>query len=122
MPGAKKTGAGAVCREPYQRSRVARESWGPRPMPNPEYFRRQADICLRLSLIASDDEVSNRLMAMARSYMAKGDALEQDAPAEGQLMTDRNGSTGRGVDLDGAGLAPQRPGGQRRRRLLVVPT
>jgi hypothetical protein len=31
-----------------------------------EYFRRQADICVRLSLIASDDEVSNRLITMAR--------------------------------------------------------
>jgi hypothetical protein len=70
-------------------------------MPNPEYFRRQADICLRLSLVASDDEVSNRLMAMARSYMAKGDALERDAAADGQVMADRNGSTGGDLDLDG---------------------
>jgi hypothetical protein len=75
-------------------------------MPNPEYFRRQADICLRLSLIASDDEVSNRLIAMARSYMAKGDALERDAPAEGQVMADRNGSTGGDLDLDGRDLRP----------------
>ena len=65
-------------------------------MPNPEYFRRQADICLRLSLIASDDEVSNRLITMARSYMAKGDALERDAPADG--------STGGHPDLDGRAL------------------
>lgn len=81
-------------------------SWGPRPMPNPEYFRRQADICLRLSLIASDDEVSNRLITMARSYMAKGDALERDAAADGQVMADRNGSTGGGLDLDGRDLRP----------------
>ena len=75
-------------------------------MPNPEYFRRQADICLRLSLIASDDEVSNRLIAMARSYMAKSDALERDAPAEGQVMADRNGLTGSDLDLDGRDLRP----------------
>jgi hypothetical protein len=68
-------------------------------MPNPEYFRRQADICLRLSLVASDDEVSNRLIAMARSYMAKGDALERDAP-DGEAMADQNGSTGGDFDLD----------------------
>jgi hypothetical protein len=36
-----------------------------------EYFRRQADICLRLSLIASSDEVSDRLIAMAQGYKPK---------------------------------------------------
>jgi hypothetical protein len=49
-------------------------------MPSAEYFRRQADICVRLSLIASDDEVSNRLVNMAREYKAKGDALAKEAP------------------------------------------
>jgi hypothetical protein len=63
-------------------------------MPNPEYFRRQADICLRLSLIASDDEVSNRLLTMARSYMAKGDALEREGVGNGHATADQNGLTG----------------------------
>jgi hypothetical protein len=75
-------------------------------MPNPEYFRRQADICLRLSLVASDDEVSNRLLTMAKSYMAKGDALERDAAADGQVMANGNGSTGGDLDLDGRDLRP----------------
>ena len=44
-------------------------------MPSAAYFRRQADICVRLSLIASDEEVSNRLIMMAREYTAKGAAL-----------------------------------------------
>jgi len=44
-------------------------------MPSSAYFRRQADICLRLSLIASDEEVSSRLIKMSREYLAKGDAL-----------------------------------------------
>jgi hypothetical protein len=60
-------------------------------MPNAAYFRRQADICLRLSLIASDDEVSNRLITMARSYMAKSDALEREAPDGGPAVTNGNG-------------------------------
>jgi hypothetical protein len=51
-------------------------------MPSAEYFRRQADICVRLSLIASDDEVSNRLVNMAREYKAKGDALAKEALAD----------------------------------------
>ena len=44
-------------------------------MPSAAYFRRQADICLRLSLIASDEEVSNRLIIMAREYATKADAI-----------------------------------------------
>ena len=36
------------------------------PMPTAEYFRRQADICIRLSLIASSEEVMTRLIAMAQ--------------------------------------------------------
>jgi hypothetical protein len=51
-------------------------------MPSAAYFRRQADICVRLSLIASDEEVSNRLIIMAREYTAKGDAMEKEAEAD----------------------------------------
>jgi hypothetical protein len=53
-------------------------------MPGAAYFHRQADICLRLALIASDEEVSNRLILMAREYTAKGAAQARqsggDAP------------------------------------------
>jgi len=45
-------------------------------MPSCEYFLRQADICLRLSLVASDEQVSNRLIAMAQEYKAKAAAVE----------------------------------------------
>ena len=48
-------------------------------MPTPEYFRRQADICLRLSLIASDDEVSSRLIVMAQNYKATANAVEAES-------------------------------------------
>jgi hypothetical protein len=44
-------------------------------MPSAAYFRRQADICLRLSLISSDGEVSNRLIIMAKEYTTKADAI-----------------------------------------------
>jgi hypothetical protein len=47
-------------------------------MPSAAYFRRQADICLRLSLIASDDHVSDRLVTMAREYMSTSEALERE--------------------------------------------
>jgi hypothetical protein len=45
-------------------------------MPSSAYFLRQADICLRLSLVASDAQVSNRLIALAQEYKAKAAALE----------------------------------------------
>ena len=56
-------------------------------MPSAAYFRRQADICLRLSLISSDQEVSNRLIIMAREYGAKADAMKEaaaDSPPAGE--------------------------------------
>ena len=48
-----------VGREPYKPLCVAGLSAGGRSMPTSEYFRRQADLCLRLSLIASDEVVSD---------------------------------------------------------------
>jgi hypothetical protein len=77
-------------------------------MPSSAYFRRQADICLRLSLIASDEEVSNRLITMSREYLAKSDALAGDltqpSPAD-------HGPGSPAGDIDpgeaGLGLSPQ---------------
>jgi hypothetical protein len=50
-------------------------------MPSAAYFRRQADICVRLSLITSDEAVSTKLLAMAEQYMATSEALEPRTPA-----------------------------------------
>jgi hypothetical protein len=69
-------------------------------MPSAEYFRRQADICLRLSLIASDDEVSSRLITMAREYMAKGDTLAKEGAMDMRI--------GRAAMTEGV---PDGPGG-----------
>ena len=48
-------------------------------MPSTEYFRRQSDICLRLSLIASDNDVASRLIVMAQEYKAKADELAAES-------------------------------------------
>jgi hypothetical protein len=48
-------------------------------MPSTEYFRRQSDICLRLSLIASDNDVASRLIVMAQEYKAQADALAAES-------------------------------------------
>jgi hypothetical protein len=56
-------------------------------MPSAEYFRRQADICLRLSLAASDTEISNRLIMMAGEYKlraAEADTEAMSPPVEPQ--------------------------------------
>jgi hypothetical protein len=47
-------------------------------MPSAAYLRRQADICLRLAAIASDEATSSRLLAIHRDYTAKADALEAE--------------------------------------------
>ena len=44
-----------------------------------EYFRRQADICLRLSVISSSEEAASQLIVMAHEYQTKADALEAHA-------------------------------------------
>jgi hypothetical protein len=45
-------------------------------MPSSEYFRRQAEICFRLSVISSGEEVSSQLMAIAHNYKTSADAIE----------------------------------------------
>jgi hypothetical protein len=78
-------------------------------MPSSAYFRRQADICLRLSLIASDDEVANRLITMSREYLAKSDALAGDAETDATQMGHEAGSTAGEFDRDEAGLGQSTP-------------
>ena len=56
-------------------------------MPSTEYFRRQADICLRLSMIASSEEVANRLIAMAQDYTGRADEIEADSTMAMPTMT-----------------------------------
>jgi len=74
-------------------------------MPSSAYFRRQADICLRLSLIASDEEVSSRLIKMSREYLAKGDALAGGEADAGPSLPDHEpGSPSRAIEPDAAGL------------------
>ena len=48
-------------------------------MPSSEYFRRQADLCFRLACFSNEEEVSNRLIAMAEDYRTR--ATKQDGEA-----------------------------------------
>ena len=60
-------------------------------MPSAEYFRRQSDICLRLSLIASDDDVASRLIVMAQEYKAKADELAAESKPRMAVIIAHNG-------------------------------
>jgi hypothetical protein len=57
-------------------------------MPSAGYLRRQADICLRLALIASDEEASGRLLAIYHDYKAKADAMDAEVPEDAMAHPD----------------------------------
>jgi hypothetical protein len=67
-------------------------------MPSAVYFRRQADICVRLSVIASDQELATRLLAMAEEYKAKAGALETEPGSIEPHMIDQPASPDGQVD------------------------
>src|SRR4029078_1258830 len=46
--------------------------WGCPRMPSAAYLRRQADICLRLAAIASDEAASSRFLAVDQDYTTQG--------------------------------------------------
>jgi hypothetical protein len=60
-------------------------------MPSTEYFRRQSDICLRLSLIASNNDVASRLIVMAQEYKAKADELAAESKPSKAAIIAPNG-------------------------------
>jgi hypothetical protein len=47
-----------------------------------EYFRRQAEVCLRLAATISSQKTAARLVAMADDFIAKADLIDQ---AGGQM-------------------------------------
>ena len=62
-------------------------------MPSAGYLRRQADICLRLALIASDEEASGRLFAIYQ-YKGKADAMDAEAEVPADAMAHPDASPG----------------------------
>jgi hypothetical protein len=63
-------------------------------MPSAGYLRRQADICLRLALIASDEEASGRLLAIYHDYKGKADTMDAEAEAPADAMAHPDASPG----------------------------
>jgi hypothetical protein len=69
-------------------------------MPSAAYFRRQADICLRLSLVTSDDATSARLVTMAKEYLATSEALDKQPETSASEMVDPDSTRGDIPDFD----------------------
>jgi hypothetical protein len=46
-------------------------------MVSPEYFRRQAEVCLRLARAFGNKKAAAELVAMADDFVAKADLIDQ---------------------------------------------
>jgi hypothetical protein len=86
LPAEKKLWQALFCVERLGGFRVG-GNWGCLCMPSAAYLRRQADICLRLAAIASDEAASSRLLAIHQDYTAKADAMEAGGEAPQDAMT-----------------------------------
>jgi hypothetical protein len=50
------------------------------------YYRRQADVCLQLAMIAADQRVGCWLVELAKKYSAKADRSGAESNAESNEM------------------------------------
>jgi hypothetical protein len=46
-----------------------------------DYYRSQADVCVRLSVVQSDEAISRRLIMLAKAYMAEADDMARSTHA-----------------------------------------
>jgi hypothetical protein len=71
-------------------------------VPSADYYRRQADVCVRLSVAHSDEAISRRLIILAKAYIAIADDIAGNAQAAACRAA---GSAGL-AQIGGANLAP----------------
>jgi hypothetical protein len=48
------------------------------PSTRAEYYRRQADVCLRLAESGSNHDISAGLVALAQRYTAKAEGIDRE--------------------------------------------
>ncbi len=53
-------------------------------MSRAEYYWRQADICMRLSLLSEDAEIADLLINKALQLLAQADEAAEDGQADGK--------------------------------------
>ena len=63
-------------------------------MPGPDYYRRQADICLGMSVLGEDPAIAAALIALAKEFLAKAEAAERADSAPLPHVIDREESEG----------------------------
>jgi hypothetical protein len=70
-------------------------------MPGPEYYRRQADICLALSLLGEDPLIAEALIAKANEFLDRAKEAERglESPLPPSPLTGED-------DRDGVDLGP----------------
>ena len=52
-----------------------------------DYYRRQADGCVRLSVVQSDDALSRRLIIWAKAYKDAADDMARSAQAAAPALS-----------------------------------
>jgi hypothetical protein len=73
-------------------------------MVDPQYYRRQADLCLQLALSHADQQLAFWLIELAESYRARADeSAAEHAETSGTNEVDRQYHTGEApiADRDG---------------------
>ena len=71
-------------------------------MPSPEYYHRQADLCLRMALLTSEYEERLRLLAIANGY--RDDAVRVEALRSSTEVTASRRSISASPGVDGASV------------------
>ena len=69
-------------------------------MQGPSYFRRQANTCMRLSKLCTDQTLADRFQAMAEDFMVKASEAEtsDDRAMPFAHMAKPEGAGGGGID------------------------
>jgi len=52
-----------------------------------DYYRRQADVCVRLSVVQSDEAISRRLIILAKAYKDAADDMARSAQAAAPALS-----------------------------------
>jgi hypothetical protein len=59
----------------------ARDGYGSAHMMDADYYRRQADVCTRLALACTDEQVADRLKLLTMEFIAKAAEAERSKNA-----------------------------------------
>ncbi len=61
-------------------------------MPSAGYYSRQADLCIRLALLSSDEEAAKLLVLKALELLARAETAAERRPGRGDLSPEGGGA------------------------------